>query len=220
LRSGDDAWVLEWSTVCDAPLGPGVHVRDIKDADDRIVRALFSGTSYVDSTATGEECVLFNRAGLGETVLTMDQMIDVFCRQSIDPLAGFDHIAASEEVLNAWLSARHDDLKARGLLEPPHFRAQTLNREGVATPNPSLSKERPYMNPEFVDLEIHSIDQILSESPELADQYADRGENTWVAIDKDGNSEYAPDEEAAATLQRIHRAAHGRDRATGELSRE
>ncbi len=126
LRSGVDAWVLEWTTNCDAPVTTGTHVRDLQVTTERIERALWNGTSSRAYMKSGEATVLFNHAGVGETVLTVEQIIDAYCRRSIPRPVGFDAAAATEEALNAELAARKKALRDVGLLEPPRLRARDL----------------------------------------------------------------------------------------------
>ena len=94
LRSGDEAWILEWSTVSDAPASWGTPVADAGN-NDKVAFALKYGTwsptpSSVDDGMTGEQYTLYNRAGEDETLLSREQIINSYCRQHRQPpLRGF-----------------------------------------------------------------------------------------------------------------------------------
>ena len=137
LRSGAQAWLLQWNTVCDMPadFNP-IPVSDADIADERIARALRNGTSYVDddgnelTNLTGENEALFNRAGADETCLTIDQIIEHYCVGSNTPLPrGFDIQGATEGEANAFLQEEQNILKARGLDKPTDFTTE-LKRPG------------------------------------------------------------------------------------------
>lgn len=80
-----DGFLLEWSTVVDAPLHFGLRVDAFRryyqaehgePVDEaRIERALASGTS----SRGGDSAEGYNRAGPGETELTPEQLVDVWC---------------------------------------------------------------------------------------------------------------------------------------------
>lgn len=84
---------LEWSSIVDAPLTYGMNIatlrRYIKEEygmdglrslDARLERVDLKGTSsFVYKSA--EEAVSCNRAGDGETRLTMAQIVDFYCER-------------------------------------------------------------------------------------------------------------------------------------------
>jgi hypothetical protein len=129
LRSGQEAWVIEWSTVVDAPIGSAVPVTTADRSDQRIIRALTNGTSFVPEpntetsvVVTGEAEVLVNRAGRAESVLTLDQLIDFYCRGIGDePPEGFRPWKHGKAEIDAFYKQQYELLVARGLDKPTNF---------------------------------------------------------------------------------------------------
>ncbi len=91
LNDGKRDWYLEWSSVCDAPYTGGMslqelfeHIADAEGAQGlaelpaRLARVEEKGTSSYDSPDV-ISVIGFNRAGEGETCLTMAQLIEVYC---------------------------------------------------------------------------------------------------------------------------------------------
>ncbi len=90
LERGDEAWYLEWSTVVDAPVTYGMTRNEMRAhltkeglakltarIDERLALADKRGTSFVDNDVHGLLAV--NRAGPGESELTLDGLIDAYC---------------------------------------------------------------------------------------------------------------------------------------------
>lgn len=97
LRDGDDRWLLEWSSVVDAPVSFGMTSEEfnayyqeeygkegMRDLDQRLERVWKKGTSahLYDSA---EELVSFNRAGPNETSLSVEDIIEWYCRRKEEP---------------------------------------------------------------------------------------------------------------------------------------
>lgn len=100
-------YYLEWSTIVDAPVTSGMSLKEfrshyqqeygregIRGLDERMNRVESTGTSshHHDSA---EDTISCNRAGDGETRLTMEQIIDHYCRgnpiqRGADPFEGED----------------------------------------------------------------------------------------------------------------------------------
>lgn len=92
LTDGNDSFYLEWSSVVDAPVTPGMSLEDftehirwrygmegIKALPERMERVEKYGTcSVYGETAT--EAMSFNRAGESETRLTYTQILNSYCR--------------------------------------------------------------------------------------------------------------------------------------------
>lgn len=121
--------MIEWSTVIDGPIGPAVPVASADRSDDRIVRALVNGTSFVSGPntqasipITGEAEVLVNRAGREEGVLTLDQIIDFYCRGIGDePPEGFQASEHGKSATDDFYKRQYETLVARGLDKPTNF---------------------------------------------------------------------------------------------------
>jgi hypothetical protein len=82
---------IEWSTIVDAPISHGMSLgefkkyyqneygnRGIQTLQDRLDRVEEKGTSEIDADCL-EDTVSFNRAGLQETELTVDEIYRVYC---------------------------------------------------------------------------------------------------------------------------------------------
>ena len=133
LRSGEEAWILEWSSMADAPLTYGIPVQKAPDTE-RVRRALWNGTSFIDHEITGENYTLFNRAGEDETFLSREQLIDSYCRNHFEkPIRGFDEdrkdgltIQQMEEVSNKKLQDWRKENTRLGYDKPPHIDPKIL----------------------------------------------------------------------------------------------
>lgn len=86
LLDGDKSYYLSWSTVVDAPVTSGMSLEDFRDwygddaeLDERLARVEAKGTS-ANHYKSADELIAFNRAGLDETRLTKEQIIDHYCR--------------------------------------------------------------------------------------------------------------------------------------------
>lgn len=75
IKLEDDRY-LEWSTVVDAPVSASLDRDEAVKAwgEERIARADEKGTSFLDVTESAANYVRLNRAGPGETCLTMEQI--------------------------------------------------------------------------------------------------------------------------------------------------
>lgn len=123
LRSDEEAWLLEWSTTLDAPLQPGVRVTDVNRRDDDIVRAFRYGTSAMlppGVVISGEENIVVNRAGKDETILTIDEIVEHYCRRQAHgtPPRGFDPREHSRAETDAFIAEQFAELQRLGLSEP------------------------------------------------------------------------------------------------------
>ena len=93
------AWFMEWSTVVDAPVTYGMnesefrrHIeaeygrRGLEDLGPRLARARLDGHSFMDDTSgCVEEFVRGNRAGPGESELSVAEIVDWYCIRQEDP---------------------------------------------------------------------------------------------------------------------------------------
>ncbi len=93
LERGGREWFLEWSTVVDAPVTCGMSEAELRDhvkeeygnrglerIEARLERCRRCGHSYLDDESqTVAEFVEYNRAGPGESCLTVDELIDAYC---------------------------------------------------------------------------------------------------------------------------------------------
>lgn len=93
LLDGDREWFLEWSSVVDAPVTYGMsrdelraHIKAEQGAEglralpERLARCDAKGTSSFDDPSA-EAVIRGNRAGADETMLSMEQIIDTYCRK-------------------------------------------------------------------------------------------------------------------------------------------
>jgi hypothetical protein len=82
---------LEWSSIVDAPVTRGMSLEELREHikreygnegvygfPDRMRRVEARGSSLTDGS-TARDVVSFNRAGRGETCLTMAQLVEVYC---------------------------------------------------------------------------------------------------------------------------------------------
>ncbi len=83
---------LIWSTVVDAPITFGLpldefedYIRETQDQEDAryfrdvLLPRLEHNTTTSQMEPTVEELVTFNRAGIDQTTLTLEQIVDFFC---------------------------------------------------------------------------------------------------------------------------------------------
>lgn len=111
IESAGREWWLVWSTVVDAPITYGMTeaeltewVREewgkegLRGLPDRIARARASGTSAHVGDLDGY--IACNRAGEGETRLTLDQIVAMYCLQTGD-VRGVEWWAEDDEVGDA-----------------------------------------------------------------------------------------------------------------------
>lgn len=89
---------MEWSTIVDAPVSWGMTKDEFRNyyreeygnnglerLDERMARVEENGCSAQSPRLTASECVRSNRAGPGESKLTEEQIISVYCeKQPID----------------------------------------------------------------------------------------------------------------------------------------
>jgi hypothetical protein len=92
LNDGERAYYMEWSTIVDAPVTYGMTREDFetyyrdeygrsgaKDMPERMARVDAKGTSaHHDSSAW--DTIWLNRAGKEETRLTLEQIVQHYCR--------------------------------------------------------------------------------------------------------------------------------------------
>lgn len=95
IKLTDDAgadWYLEWSSVADGPATVGMSRADFEtyyrewygrngmaELPARMAHLDAKGTSSLDDESAFD-VLTFNRAGKGETCLTPDQLIEVYCK--------------------------------------------------------------------------------------------------------------------------------------------
>jgi hypothetical protein len=92
LVDGSQVYYLEWGSACDAPTTYGMSrgeltafvrkeygVEGLKYLRGQLARVERYGTSMHDPTSAAE-LVSCNRAGADETELSMDQLVDYYCR--------------------------------------------------------------------------------------------------------------------------------------------
>lgn len=91
-------YYLEWSTIVDAPVTYGMSLEELEayilktygerglaTLPPRLARIEARGHSAIDDdAATAWEAVWLNRAGDGETWLTLEQMVAKYCRREGD----------------------------------------------------------------------------------------------------------------------------------------
>ncbi len=93
FRDGDKDYYMEWSTVVDAPVTFGMSLEEFKEHykeeygnqgmrmefEERMKRVEEKGTSSrLDDSV--EDMIQGNRAGKDETCLTVEQIIEGYCR--------------------------------------------------------------------------------------------------------------------------------------------
>lgn len=91
LNDGHRDFYLEWSSVVDAPVTYGLSLDEFKsyyreeygnssmaEFERRLDRVNLRGTSCFTADSA-EQLVKYNRAGKGETCLTLEQIIDAYC---------------------------------------------------------------------------------------------------------------------------------------------
>lgn len=102
LNDGKRDWYLEWSTIVDAPVTYGMTIEEMKAYrkertgtegirywDEVVARVIAKGVSWYDNTDL-DGTLSFNRAGKGETCLTPEQIIAMYCHQTGD-IVGHEH---------------------------------------------------------------------------------------------------------------------------------
>lgn len=95
LSEGKKSWYLEWSTVVDAPVSFGMTLGQFKkfyqeeygrssmdELERRLERVEEKGTSSLIH-ASADDLISYNRAGKNETILSKQQLIDVYCIRKI-----------------------------------------------------------------------------------------------------------------------------------------
>lgn len=129
LRSGEEAWLVEWSTVMDAPNAPGVPIDECDRSDPQVLRALRSGTSAIIPPGTiisGEANIVLNRAGKDETVLTVEEIVEHYCRRRGEgqPPRGWAPGEHSKQQNEDFIASQYRDLQRRRLDRPHDFTMQ------------------------------------------------------------------------------------------------
>lgn len=94
LKDADSDWYLIWSSVVDAPTTYGMTLAELKvfyedehgkegmaELTDRLARVESKGVSARDESGPAEAFVRFNRAGAHETCLSVEQILDYYCRK-------------------------------------------------------------------------------------------------------------------------------------------
>lgn len=89
---GDKSYYLEWSTIVDAPVTSGMSLEEFRgyfrdeygrksmaDLEDRLKRVEEKGTSSIMHDSV-DDVIALNRAGKEETRLTLEQIIEGYCR--------------------------------------------------------------------------------------------------------------------------------------------
>ena len=122
LKDGRKKWFLEWSTIVDAPTSKGMKYDEFcewyverygtasrSDLYERMERAKTRGTSSMVGD-TVESLIAGNRAGPNEKTLTLQQIIDRYCKEG-----GADSDASEEP-------PRHDIMSALDLLNDVRFK--------------------------------------------------------------------------------------------------
>lgn len=92
IPDGDRSWYLEWSSVVDAPVTYGMSLEELHeyikdeygreglhDLPERLMRVEKYGASALPVRWVAE-VIACNRAGEGETKLTLTQIRDYYCR--------------------------------------------------------------------------------------------------------------------------------------------
>lgn len=96
LSEGDQSWYLDYSSMVDAPTSYGTDLvsfresyidyygkSSIRELDERLERVEQTGTSSRIHESV-EDQLSFNRAGKDETCLTIQQIIDYYCKYPKD----------------------------------------------------------------------------------------------------------------------------------------
>ena len=97
VQDGDTPYYFEWSTIVDAPVTYGMslddfkaHYRDqygedgMRGLDDRLKRVELKGVSSMMDDDSLQDLVAYNRAGEDETCLTLEQIVEWYCRRPTD----------------------------------------------------------------------------------------------------------------------------------------
>ncbi len=93
FEDGDKNYYMEWSTVVDAPVTWGLSLEEFEDhyrqkygdegmryLPNRMERVEAKGTSSELHDSLEDLIGGYNRAGKNETFLTLEQIVDSFCR--------------------------------------------------------------------------------------------------------------------------------------------
>jgi len=120
LNDGEKDYYLEYSSVVDAPTSFGMSLEEFKEfyrdeygregfdrLEQRLKRVEEKGTSEHNADNV-DDTIGCNRAGKRETRLTKQQIIEVYCKQSVPEgsIEGFDWLAAAQAEEKAEEEAR------------------------------------------------------------------------------------------------------------------
>lgn len=96
-----EGWLLEWSSIMDAPRTLGMrpdafaaYYRDeygregARDLDARLRRVLKTGTSSILGETPEDVLGHYNRAGYRETFLTIPEIVRIYCVEQREPREG------------------------------------------------------------------------------------------------------------------------------------
>lgn len=116
------SYLMKWSSMCDAPLSVEKWEVQIYSTDPEIDRVIKYGTSYPNKR--NARSVLYgNRAGKDETWLTLKQIVDYYCNQSLTELpTGFKpptNVSCEEAdaINNNWLNQNWIHLDSRSVTD-------------------------------------------------------------------------------------------------------
>jgi 8-oxo-dGTP diphosphatase len=98
--SDGSSYLADWDTERAAPVLCRRWSVPVRPGDARMARVMRTGTSFEDGRSA-RDVLVRNRAGLGETVLTVEQIIDVFCRGRSNRY-GFDPTGEDVAAVNEW----------------------------------------------------------------------------------------------------------------------
>lgn len=93
LKDGERSYYLMWSSVCDAPLTYGMSLEEfreyyrhehgaqgMRELPERLARVEAKGISSHDDPGPAEQFLAYNRAGARETCLSIEQILQYYCR--------------------------------------------------------------------------------------------------------------------------------------------
>ena len=105
-----DGWFFEWTTVSDGPASWGMRRPDFEeyyrdeygrqgceDLKERLDRAVRTGSSMRHPETSAESVVMINNAGFEESWLTLEQIVQIYCREQREPREGEGIRAPYEE---------------------------------------------------------------------------------------------------------------------------
>lgn len=98
---------MEWVSGCDAPGTCTPWDPPPYSTDPRIDRVLRHGSSCIEPQSA-RQIVYFNRAGDGETTLTPEQLVAVYCHGAPN-VRGYAMHEHTDEETNAWYAAHWPD---------------------------------------------------------------------------------------------------------------